>query len=142
MACVGLDLNEASQRESSRDETPNWSVKDMAFSLHEVIEHLINPQIPEIVEETVTICECSLGCLKFNPVTDGSYTPEKGCSVRKVCYYVATEKHLARTSAKHFNRRRRFEEKLARETKVERLKNKKAKKSKKNSHQGTLFAYL
>ena len=61
--------------------------------------------------ESEIICECSLGSLKYNSVTDFKYEPTGKCNKQIICHFVAREKHKARISTKHFLRHKEFNDK-------------------------------
>ena len=79
------------------------------LSVSQVIEQLLVTN-SKASEDTETICECSLGKLLYNSVTNQTYETEKQCSKRAVCYFVAVEKHKARISTKEFLRHQKFRE--------------------------------
>lgn len=105
------------------------------LSVSQVIEQLlvVNSKNSEEVE---TICECSLGKLHFNSVTNQKYETEKQCSKKAVCYFIAVEKHKARISTKEFLRHQKFKEQISQE-KVNLIQN-----DEKKSLQTSLFKYL
>ena len=77
------------------------------LSVSQVIEQLLVTN-SKATEETEAICECSLGKLLYNSVTNQKYETEKQCSKKAVCYFVAVEKHKARISTKEFLRHQKF----------------------------------
>jgi hypothetical protein len=81
------------------------------YSVSQVIEQLLvqNTTNPNL-NDSETICECSIGSLKFNSVTDFKYEPVAKCSKKAICYFIATEKHKARISTKHFLRHKEYNE--------------------------------
>ena len=81
------------------------------YSVSQVIEQLLVANPKSESNDAETICECSLGSLKFNTITDLKYETEGQCTKRAICHFVATEKHKARTSTKHFIRHKEFNEK-------------------------------
>ena len=78
------------------------------LSVSQVIEQLLVTNSKNASEDTETICECSLGKLHYNSVSDLKYETESKCSKRAVCYFVAVEKHKARISTKEFLRHQKF----------------------------------
>ena len=81
------------------------------YSVSQVIEQLLVTNPKKESNESETICECSLGSLKYNTVTDLKYETQGQCTKRAICHFVATEKHKARISTKHFLRHKEFNEK-------------------------------
>ena len=79
------------------------------LSVSQVIEQLLVTNSKN-AEDTETICECSLGKLHYNTVTNQKYETERQCSKKAVCYFVAVEKHKARISTKEFLRHQKFRE--------------------------------
>ncbi len=77
------------------------------LSVSQVIEQLLVTN-SKASEDTETICECSLGKLHYNSVSDLKYETESKCSKKAVCYFVAVEKHKARISTKEFLRHQNF----------------------------------
>lgn len=84
------------------------------LSVSEVIEQLLVTN-SKTIEESEVICECSLGKLHYNNVTNQKYETEKECSKKAVCYFIAIEKHKARTSTKEFLRHQKFKEQIDKE---------------------------
>lgn len=79
------------------------------YSVSQVIEQLLLTNTKnKDSSDSETICECSVGSLNFNSVTDLKYEPQKGCSKNIICFFVATEKHKARISTKHFLRHKDY----------------------------------
>ena len=103
------------------------------LSVSQVIEQLLVTN-SKATEDTEAICECSLGKLLYNSVTNQKYETEKQCSKKAVCYFVAVEKHKARVSTKDFLRHQQYRQ--AKE------KNTKAKTSQNGNIQTTLLKYL
>lgn len=79
------------------------------LSVSQVIEQLLVTNSKN-TEDKETICECSLGKLHFNSVSDLKYETESKCSKKAVCYFVAVEKHKARISTKEFLRHQKFKQ--------------------------------
>ena len=106
------------------------------LSVSQVIEQLLVTNSKSI-EDSEVICECSLGKLHFNTVTDQKYETEQQCSKKAVCYFVAVEKHKARISTKEFLRHQKF-----RQEQTSRDESLKSKASSNGSIQTSLFEYL
>lgn len=110
------------------------------YSVSQVIEQLLvtNPQ--QLENEAETICECSLGCLKFNSVTTQQYETIDQCSKKAICYFVATEKHKARINTKDFLRHKEFNEKREKAKRLSQAQ--KSDKAVSTSPQKTLLDFL
>ncbi len=106
------------------------------LSVSQVIEQLLVTN-SKATEDTEAICECSLGKLLYNSVTNQKYETEKQCSKKAVCYFVAVEKHKARISTKEFLRHQKF-----RQTQEGKNQNQKTKTPQNGNIQTTLLKYL
>lgn len=107
------------------------------LSVSQVIEQLlVTNSTSKGAEDTETICECSLGKLNYNTVTNQKYETEKDCSKKAVCYFIAIEKHKARTSTKEFIRHQKHKEQMNQE------KNKPSQQDEKKNLQTSLLKYL
>ena len=105
------------------------------LSVSQVIEQLLVTNSKN-AEDTETICECSLGKLHYNTVTNQKYETEKDCSKKAVCYFIAIEKHKARTSTKEFLRHQKHKEQMKQE------KNNNSQIDEKKNRQTSLLKYL
>ena len=105
------------------------------LSVSQVIEQLLVTNSKN-AEDTETICECSLGKLHYNTVTNQKYETEKDCSKKAVCYFIAIEKHKARISTKEFLRHQKFKEQIKQE------KNNVSQTDEKKNRQTSLLKYL
>ena len=81
---------------------------DTMYSVSQVIEQLLVTNNKSKEEDSETICECSIGSLKYNTITDQKFETEKNCSKKAVCYFVSVEKHKARISEREFLRHQNF----------------------------------
>ena len=106
------------------------------LSVSQVIETLLVTN-SKTMDESEVICECSLGKLHYNVVTNQKYETEKQCSKKAVCYFIAVEKHKARISTKEFLRHQKF--KQEQELKEQ---NQKTKNSLHGNIQTSLLEYL
>lgn len=92
------------------------------LSVSQVIEQLLVTN-SKATEDTEAICECSLGKLLYNSVTNQKYETEKQCSKKAVCYFVAVEKHKARVSTKDFLRHQQYRQAKEKNVKAKAIQN-------------------